>query len=724
MDRLWLDLETYNETDIGVGTYRYAETASILLFAWAIDDEPAQVWDVASGAPMPPELGEALVLAPEVWAHNAMFDRTILRAVMPELTPGIERWRCTMVQAYMHGLPGSLDTLCDVFGLPQDQAKLKDGKRLVQLFCKPLPKSRKIRRATATTHPGEWARFVEYARNDIVAMRELHRRMPRWNYPMNDSELTLWHLDQAINDRGVAVDRELARGALAAVAQAQEQMAQQVRAATSGVVESATQRDALLEYMASHYGIILDDLQGHTIDKALANDLIPEPVKELLRVRAQVSSTSTAKYQTLIDAANSDGRLRGLLQFSGAARTSRWSGRVFQPQNLPRPQHKQKEIDAAIEKFRSGQKPDGDSIPLAVSAIRGCLVAPATRKLVIADLSNIEGRMLAWLAGEGWKIKAFADFDTVLAKDGNWLTGPQYRERVLSGDIPELELDDKGEPIRKGHDLYKLAYAASFGVKPEEVTKDQRQVGKVQELALGYAGGVGAFVTFAAGYGIDLVALGKKILAAADPELVKQARDFLAFVKRNKGSTYGLDDDTFVACDTAKRAWRNGHPNIVQWWRELEDGFRSAVGVEGQWFDAARVRLRRVKRWTLIRLPSGRFLCYPDARLSDDGKQTITFAGTEQWSRKWSRITTYAGKLAENVTQAASRDILAAAIPSVERHGYAVVLSVHDELITETPDAAEYNAETLAALMASNPPWADGLPLAAAGFETYRYRKD
>lgn len=324
MDRLWLDLETYNETDIGVGTYRYAETASILLFAWAIDDEPAQVWDVASGAPMPPELGEALVLTPEVWAHNAMFDRTILRAVMPELTPGIERWRCTMVQAYMHGLPGSLDTLCDVFGLPQDQAKLKDGKRLVQLFCKPLPRTRKIRRATADTNPEEWARFVEYARNDIVAMRELHRRMPRWNYPMNDSELTLWHLDQAINDRGVAVDRELARGALAAVAQAQEQMAQQVRAATGGVVESATKRDALLEYMASHYGIILDDLQGHTIDKALSNDLIPEPVKELLRVRAQVSSTSTAKYQTLIDAANSDGRLRGLLQFSGAARTSRW----------------------------------------------------------------------------------------------------------------------------------------------------------------------------------------------------------------------------------------------------------------------------------------------------------------------------------------------------------------------------------------------------------------
>lgn len=296
------------------------------------------------------------------------------------------------------------------------------------------------------------------------------------------------------------------------------------------------------------------------------------------------------------------------------------------------------------------------------SCVRGVIVAPPGRKFVIADLSNIEGRALAWLAGEEWKLQAFRDFDTVKLANGGWMTGTERREEVLAGRRPALELDKKGEPVRKGHDLYKLAYAASFSVKPEDVTKDNRQVGKVQELALGYQGGAGAFVTFAAGYGIDLDDLAGKILSAADPELVEESTSFLDWLKGRKGAnTYGLEDRTYIACDVAKRGWRKGHPAISTWWPQLEDAFEKAVTTPKQTFAARSVHFNRDGSWLRVRLPSGRFLCYPNPRVKGheedgdvqgepeiDNMARMSYEGVNQFSRKWARLSTYGGKLAEN----------------------------------------------------------------------------
>jgi DNA polymerase bacteriophage-type len=730
--RLYLDFETYSEVDIRAGTHAYAEQAEIMLFAWAIDDGPVHVWDVTSGSDIPADLHEALLFADEIWAHNSQFDRTVMRHAMPELCPPIERWRDTMIQAMAHSLPGALGQLSEVLGLEADQAKDKRGKQLIQLFCKPRPANMKLRRATSETHPEDWATFVEYAAQDIVAMREINRRLPTWNY--KDRELDLWHLDQRINDRGVAVDLELATSAMAAVEIAQKELARKTVSMTEGLVSSANKRALLMNYIAEAHGVFMENMQGATVERTLEDPDIPEPVKELLRVRLETSTTSTAKYKSLIKAASSDQRLRGLLQFCGAGRTGRWAGRVWQPQNLPRPSHKEHEIEQGIEAMKAGvlHLVRDDVMAMTSSAIRGCVVAPEGKKLVIADLSNIEGRMLAFLAGEQWKLQAFADFDTVMGKNGEWITGPEWREMVLRGEPPALELDKKGEPVRKGHDLYKLAYAASFGIKPEDVTKDQRQVGKVQELALGYAGGVGAFVTFAAGYGIDLDALAVKILDAADSELVKESTDFLKWIKKQKGETYGLAEDTFIACDVAKRGWRNGHPAIASWWKELEKAFTNAVEEPKSIFLAGTVRMSRTGNWLRIRLPSGRLLCYPSPRLvfgkNEDGEETgtamLTYMGMDQYTRKWRRITTYSGKLAENITQAAARDCLAWNMPDIEADGYEIVLSVHDELLTETPDDPRFSSDILSAHMATVPPWAEGLPLAAAGFETTRYRKD
>lgn len=687
MTVLFCDLETYSDVPINCGTHRYAEGAEVMLWAYAFDDGPIQVWDRTAQADMPEDLQAALQdpTVMTVWHNGGMFDTVVLLHAMDIDLP-LERIHDTMVQAYAHSLPGSLADLCEILKVDTDKSKDKAGKQLIQLFCKPRPATSTIRRATRQTHPVEWDRFVSYAGLDIASMREIYRKLPVWNY--RDAELELWHLDQRINRRGVAIDNELVAASIDAVAAAQKTLARRTSQITDGAVQSATQRDALLTHLLIEHGVDLPDMQKSTLERRIADPDLPEALRELLAIRLQASTTSTSKYKTLERAVSSDGRLRGTLQFCGAGRTGRWAGRLFQPQNLPRPTLEQDEIDSGIDALKAGCADliTDNVMELTSSAIRGCIVAPVGKKLVVADLSNIEGRDQAWLAGEEWKLAAFRAFDA-----------------------------------GTGHDLYKLAYAKSFGIAPEDVSKDQRQVGKVQELALGYEGGVGAFLTFAAAYGIDLEDMAEQAYDAIPKAIMNEANSALAWTKLNKRPTFGLSDRAWTVCDSFKRSWRYAHPAIASMWADLGDAVRRAIASPGY---TARVRgliIRRDGGWLRIRLPSGRYLCYPSPQV-EDGQ--ISYMGINQYSRKWSRLKTYGGKLFENVCQAVARDVLAHNMPAIEAAGYQIVLTVHDEVICEAPDLPEFNAEHLSSLLAANPPWAPDMPLAAAGFETYRYKKD
>lgn len=686
-----LDLETYSEIPITNGTHVYAQGAEILLTAWGIDGGPVSVVDDANGEPRPAELRDALAdPGVIVRAHNSHFDRTILRHTGTEIPVG--RWRDTMVKALAHSLPGSLGDLCDILGVERDKAKDKDGRKLIHLFCKPRPFTSKFRRATRSTHPAEWAKFVDYAGRDILAMRAIDAKLPKWNY--QGDELALWFLDQQINDRGVAIDLDLVHAAIRAVDRAQRLLAARTRELTGGAVGAATQRDAMLKHVLNEFGVSLPDMQMATLERRINDPDLPQAMRELLKIRLQASTTSTAKYRTLANATSSDGRLRGTLQFNGASRTGRWAGRLFQPQNLPRPSLKQEQIDLGV----SALKADAEDLlfdnvmELTSSAIRGCIVAPRGKKLVVSDLSNIEGRDQAWLAGETWKLKAFRDFD-----EGT------------------------------GHDLYAIAYAKSFGVTPESVMADkkaggnQRQVGKVQELALGYEGGVGAFLTFAAAYSIDLEAMGEQAIGAVPAHILEQAKDSLRWTLKNNRSTFGLSSRAWLVCESFKRAWREAHPAIASLWGELGEAARTAITTPGVTVACRKLKVRRDGAWLRIGLPSGRALCYPSPKLED---ATITYMGVDQYTRKWSRLKTYGGKLFENVCQAVARDVLTRNMPLIEQAGYQVVLTVHDEVICEAPDSEEFNAEHLSSLLSANPPWAPDMPLAAGGFEAYRYRKD
>jgi DNA polymerase bacteriophage-type len=688
--KLWLDTETFSEAPLTSGVHKYAEHAEIMLMTWAVDDGPVQCWDSTIEA-TPPMLMDSLIEASEHWWQNGgMFDRVVLKHAQPYLYSLMpeHKWRDTMVQALAHGLPGSLGALSEIFKLG-DNAKDKRGKQLIKMFCKPQNKTSKLRRKNRLTHPAEWEEFKEYAKSDIRAMRELHNKMPKWNYPNNSAELNLWFLDQRMNMAGIYVDTELAEKAVEAVDVAQAGLASDVSEATGGKVAAATQRDVLLAYILREHGVSLPDMRSDTLERRLQDPSLPDAVRELIAIRLQASTSSVSKYKRLIKGVSSDGYLRGLTQFNGAARTGRDAHRLFQPGNMMRPTISQSDIETGIDAIKAGCADliTDNVMELTSNTMRSVIIPPPGYKIVVSDLANIEGRVAAWVAGEHWKLQAFRDYDAG--------TGP---------------------------DLYVKAYSEAFRVGLAEVTKKLRQIGKVMELMLAYGGGVGAFLTGAATYGIDLDELARTGRDAIPDSVWAEADNFWNWSVDTKRNTYGLSHDTFCVCDSIKRMWRASNSAISSVWAKLEGAARNAINEPGENFKVGHVTFRRDGNWLRCILPSGRALCYPSPRVNDEGQ--ISYMGQNQYTRQWSRLTTYGGKLLENICQAMARDVMFYNMSRIEEERYSIRVRIHDELITYAPDGLLYGPKHLSKLLAIVPAWAPGLPLAAAGFEGYRYRKD
>lgn len=765
MEYLFLDTETFSAADLKkVGSYAYAEHPSteILICSYAADDEPVQVWDCTDGSRMPEDLRKALRQvqrhkAKLVMANGLLFDRLIMRNVWGiEIDP--RDILDTMVLAFRHSLPGSLEAQCEVLQVQEDNAKDKKGKALIQRFCKPTPKNYKVRRYDSSTHPQEWADFIRYAKSDISAMREVFYTLPTWGNI--EFENTVLAVDQAINDRGFFVDTALAYAAIDAVkqhkvglqAEAQEKWGGSL---TGGdfqmILRKAANPDAplvdgVLLPEFCHWPVL--NCQKSTLADMLADDDLPDEARTLIEMRLGASSTASTKYNPLILGLSADGRRRGCLQYGGASRTLRFAGKGFQPQNLARGYFSGEELDQGIDMLLKGRAHWlYDISKLTASTVRSCIIPEPGKKLVVADYSNVEGRGLAWLAGE------------------------------------EAALDT----FRSGLDIYCVTAGKMFGMDPDDIKKnrkDLRQIGKTCELALGYSGGVGAFVNMAKVTGLDLHGMAD-LMKGSFPDHIwagaKKGYEYARIQEKNKRGfngqkaerpSYDLPKNVWLTCDAIKRMWRESHPATVRFWRELEDGAMAAIKNPGQSYwagdyvrengDRAIRITRTVKRrngellpgwWLKLEMPSGRILSYPGIGISverevhavegedfsgqhapgtllddlagnrDRLRERIRYMGVNQVTRQWGKQYTYSGKLCENLCQAFCRDLLAAALVRVEDAGWPIVLHVHDECVCEVPDTPEYTAKMLEDLMCELPSWAQGFPLAAEGDELMRYAK-
>lgn len=733
MSYLYLDFETFSEADLKkVGSYAYAEhpTTEVLICTYAFDDQPVQVWDCTDGSDMPGDLHRALrrLVKPNsrikmVWHNGSMFDRLVMKHCWGFDIP-VSNTIDTMIWAFRHALPGSLDALCEVLGVSADNAKDKRGKALIQRFSKPTPKNYKIRRYTAETHPDEWALFIKYAVSDITAMREVFHKLPRWGN--SEFEDRVLELDQLINDRGFKVDVALAEAAIEAVEKHKAQLQEEAQRKYGGSLTGKDFLPILRELAPAHR---IHNAQKSTLNDLLADDDLPDDARAIIEMRLGAASTASTKYAPLLLGRSSDDRRRGCLQYGGAKRTLRWAGKGFQPQNLARGYYHDDELDKGISALLKGRAHRRfDVAKLTASTVRSCIIPEAGRKFVVADYSNVEGRGLAWLAGE------------------------------------ETALDT----FRAGLDIYCVTAGKMFGMDPDDIKKnfkEIRQIGKACELGLGYEGGVGAFVTFAKNLGLDLIEMAKTMdgtfpdhIWAATARGYEWARIQEAKRPPHPGEkddrpSYILDKKVWRTCDAIKRMWRESHPETVAFWRDLKDGILAAVRNPGREFWAGAHLRRNGERairiwrtvefdssgrkvpgwWLCMELPSGRILSYPGIGVSvtketdEDGRVNtnvrIKYQGENQLTRQWTTLYTHGGKACENIVQALCRDLLAYAMINVEGGGYPIVLSVHDELVCETPDTPDYTVPELEKLMCALPEWAEGFPLVAEGAEMKRYAK-
>ena len=479
MKELSIDLETYSDIDIQkCGAYKYAESENfeILLFGVSVDGSPVKVYDLACGDTVPEEILAALSDEKVTkWAFNAAFERICLSNWLkrhhPEHFFGYsipedpaskyldpESWKCTMIWSAYMGLPLSLEGVGAVLKL-QDQ-KLKEGKDLIRYFCTPCKptKSNGGRTRNLPQHDSEkWIRFKEYNRRDVEAEMSIKKRLAK--YPVPDFVWDEYHLDQEINDRGIALNMTVVENAISFDERSKKELTAAMQDITN--LDNPNSVQQMKEWLSDN------GVETESLDKKAVKELIKttdeQSVQDALILRQQLAKSSVKKYQAMQNAVCRDGRAHGMFQFYGANRSGRWAGRLIQLQNLP--QNHLPDLEQARQYVIDGEYDMldllYDSVPAVLSElIRTAFVPQPGYKFIVSDFSAIEARVLAYLAGETWRSKVFAE----------------------------------------GKDIYCASASQMFGVPVEKhgINGHLRQKGKIAELALGYGGSVGALKSMGA----------------------------------------------------------------------------------------------------------------------------------------------------------------------------------------------------------------------------------
>jgi DNA polymerase len=632
---LWLDFETRSTCDLRAkGVYNYAQDASteVLCMSYAFDDEDVMTWVPAQ--PFPERVRN---YTGQIRAHNAAFERLIFWYVL-QINFKLEQFYCTATQARANCAPGSLEDVGRFAGA--SMKKDHRGAQLIRLMCVPPFKD----------SPELMAEMIQYCEQDVRAMRAISKAMR----DLSETELEDYHVNEQINDRGVLVDVPLCHAAVKFASDELIEIEEIVKEVTGGAitsVRSPRMREWVLERVGDEAKKLMEKDGKYSIDKTVRANLltmenpdeVPADVQEVIQCADDLWASSVAKFNRLSCLADEeDQRVRGAFVFAGGSATGRASSYGAQVHNFTRKcADEPEDVRQAMVRGHAIVPRYGKRVTDVLKGMLRPALIPATGKhFVVADWAAIEARVNPWLSGRG---------------------------------------DDKLELFRTGEDVYKVNAAATFNVRVDAVTKDQRQIGKVQELACGFAGGVGAFAAMGRAYGISL------------PEPV------------------------------AKRmvdGWRRANPWSVPYWSALEEAYTRAMRNKGREFKAGRITYLFDGSHLWYALPSGRILCYPYAKLESEG---VTYAKAAwkpaQDAKEWPRARLWKGLACENVTQAVANDLLRHALRQLDD----VVLHVHDEIVLETADPEA--AENLKRVMCTAPEWADGLPLNAEVETMKRYGK-
>ena len=632
MTALWIDFESRSNCDLrSKGVYNYVQDASteVLCMSYAFDDEDVVTWTPAEQL-FPERVRNYTGL---IYAHNAAFERLIFWYVL-QINFKLEQFYCTATQARANCAPGSLEDVGRFAGA--SMKKDHRGAALIRLMCVPPFKHT----------PDLMAEMISYCEQDVRAMRAISKGLR----PLSDEELADYHVNEQINDRGVLVDVPLCKAAIkyaAAELVEIEAIVQEVSEGAIVSVRSPKMRQWVWDRVGEEARTLMQKDDKISIDKTVRANLlncdgVPEDVKEIIQCADDLWASSVAKFSRLAALADDeDERVRGAFVFAGGAATGRASSYGAQVHNFTRKcagdpsavRHAMVRGHAVVPRF-------GERVTDVLKGmLRPALIPAHGRSFVVADWSSIEARVNPWLSGRG---------------------------------------QDKLDIFAKGQDVYKVNAAATFNVQIEDVTDDQRQIGKVQELSCSFGGSVGAFAAMGRVYKVNL------------PEPIARRM---------------VD------------GWRRANTWAVPFWSELEEQYTRAMRNKGREFTAGRITYLFDGQHLWYALPSGRVLCYPFAKLEQDG---ISYAKSAwkpaQDAKEWPRARLWKGLACENVTQAVANDLLRHALRQLD----GVVLHIHDEIVIET---ATPNPEELRRVMCTPPAWANGLPLAADVKVMERYGK-
>ncbi len=675
---LSIDIETYSDVDITkAGFYKYAQSPAfeIQLISYSLDGGAVQTLDLVPGGPggkrMPDEIPLWFINALKdpncvKHAYNAAFEwycfcRYFRWNPEKEGAQLLRQWRCTMLHSLYCGYPASLDAAGKALGLPQDKQKLSAGKALIKYFCTPCASTKSNGGRTRNKPHHDYGKWQLFKEyNAQDVVTEMEIERRLSGFSVPDALQDQWVTDQVINCRGVAVDQALVEGALDLDAAVRKDYLQEATELSG--LSNPNSVAQLTKWLQEEINEDVADLRKDTVTDLLGKDLPSDAARRMLEIRQELGKTSNKKYGALTTAVCADGRVRGLLQFYGANRTGRWAGRIVQPQNLPRTYIDGELLPLARKLVKAGHR---DALWVVFGSV------PDTLSQLIRT---------AFVASPG-HILVDADFSAIEARVIAWLAGEEW---VL-------------EVFRTHGKIYEATASQMFNIPFETIKKGNpeysyRQKGKVATLALGYQGGTGSLISMGA--------------------------------LRN-----GLTEDELP--DIVER-WRRANPAIVQFWYTVEAAAKEAINT-GRHIELWNGRLAFAREmdpaneldFLTIRLPNGRKLYYAKPHMSTNrfGRPSLGYWGMDQTTKKWSRLETYGGKLAENITQAVARDCLAEAIERLEEAGYPVVFHIHDEVVIDAGPDKDDLADVVR-IMSQVPLWAEGLPLNAEGWTNEFFKKD